>query len=270
MKRLFAIVVMAMLMHRFSFSQVGNSNTKRFSIGIKGGVAMPGMTYSDRHLSELEQDFFMAPIGGLYVDVPLAGVVSIAPEVMFAQRGVAMDYQHYSGADVHYFIHARYADIRVPLLARIKLTNAFQPYIFGGAEAGYLLGGQIHIDRSAPVAMDETIDVGKANMAAIHVGAYAGLGIRSDIDCGFVTLSVRIEVSYHRGFVDTNSDMEYSETAMPVNINAYNISGKRMPKGMELCLGIGIPLQFDKSDDPCFTFTNKYRPKHLRGVRYGF
>lgn len=270
MKRLLVIMVITLLLPRIGFSQVGNRNTESVSIGVKGGLAMPGMAYSEKHLSELTQELYMAPMCGLYVDVPLGGIVSIAPEVMFAQRGVSMNYQHYSGADVNYSIHSKYADLRVPVLARLKLADAFQPYVFGGAEAGYLLGGQIHIDRSAPVAMDETIDIGKANMAAIHVGAYAGLGVRSDIDCGFVTLSVRLEASYHRGFVDSYSEMEHAETAMPININAYNVSGKRMPKGLELCLGIGLPLRFDNSDDACSTFTNRYRPKHRKGVMYGF
>ena len=270
MKRLFATIVLAILLSKFCFSQMGNRDTKSVSIGIKGGLAFPGMTYSDKHLSNLKQDFHSDPIGGLYVDVPFGNIVSVAPEAMFVQRGVTMNYQHYSGADVNYSINSRYVDLRIPVLARLKVTDGFQPYVFAGAEAGYLLGGQIHIDRQAPVAMTETINIGKANMAAIHVGAYAGLGIRSDNDFGFATIFVRIEASYHRGFIDSYSDMEHAETAIPVNINAYNIMGKRIPKGLELCLSIGMPLHFGNSDDACSTFKNNYRPKHRKGVFYGF
>ena len=270
MKKRLAIIVIALLLPALGFSQIGSRNAECVAIGIKGGLALPGMAYSDKHLSELTQDSYMVPVGGIFVDVPIGGIVSIAPEVMWVNRGVKMQYTHFSGASVHYSIASNYVDLRVPVLVRLKVVDAFQPYVFGGAEAGYLLGGQIHIERSTPVALDETIDIGKANMASYHVGAYAGLGIRSDINCGSITLSVRLEASYHRGFVDSYSEMEHAETAVPVNINAYNITGKRMPKGLEICLGLGIPLRFDNSGDACSTFTDKYRPKHRRGVLYGF
>ncbi len=270
MKSFFAIIVMAFVLPGYCFSQIGNRNTESVAIGIKGGVALPGMSYSDKYLSELEQDAFFAPVGGLFVSVPLGDIVSIAPEVMWVNRGVKMQYTHFSGAAVHYSIASQYVDLRVPVLARLKVAEGFQPYVFTGAEAGYLLGGQIHISRSIPIVMDEIIDIGKANMAPYHVGAFAGLGIRSDIGFGSLTLSIRLEVSYHQGFVDSYSEMEHAETAMPININAYYISGKRMPKGLELCLGIGLPLKFDNSDDACSTFTDKYRPKRRKGVAYGF
>lgn len=270
MKSFFAIIVMAFVLPGYCFSQIGNRNTESVAIGVKGGVALPGMSYSDKYLSELEQDAFFAPVGGLFVSVPLGDIVSIAPEVMYANRGVKMHYTHLSNATVHYSIASKYVDLRIPVQARLQVSELFQPYAFAGAEAGYLLGGQIHISRSIPIVMDETIDIGKANMAPYHVGAFAGLGIRSDIDFGSLTLSVRLEASYHQGFLDSYSEMEHAETAAPVNINAYNLSGKRMPKGMELGLSIGLPLRFDNSDDACSTFTDRYRPKHRKGVHYGF
>ena len=269
MKKRLAIIVMALL-PSLCFSQIGNRNAESVAIGIKGGLALPGMSYSDKYLSKLAQDAFFAPVGGIFVSVPLGDIVSIVPEVMWVNRGVKMQYPHFSGATVHYSIASQYVDLRVPLWARLKIAEGFQPYILAGIETGYLLGGQIHIDRSDPMTLDETIDIGKANMAPLHAGAFAGLGIRSDIDFGSLTLSIRLEVSYHQGFVDSYSEMEHAETAMPININAYNISGKRMPKGLELCLGIGLPLKFDNSDDACSTFTDKYRPKRRKGVAYGF
>lgn len=270
MKKRFAIIVMALLLSTIGYSQIGSRNAESVAIGIKGGLALPGMAYTDKHLSELTQKSYIVPIGGIFVDVPIGGIVSIAPEVMWVNRGVKMQYTHFSGASVHYSIASQYVDLRIPVLVRVKVAEGFQPYVFAGAEAGYLLGGQIHIGRTVPITVDETINIGKANMAPYHIGAYVGLGIRSDIDCGSNTLSVRFEASYHHGFVDSYSEMEHAETAVPVNINAYNITGKRMPKGLEIGLGVGIPLHFDNSDDACSTFTNKYRPKHRKGVLYGF
>lgn len=270
MKRYFVIIAMAFLLPNLCISQTGNRKTESVSIGIKGGVALPGMDYSDKHLSGLEQDAFVSPIGGIFVNIPLSKVFSIAPEIMFVNRGVKVNYSHFSGAAVHYSIASKYIDLRIPVSARWKVEDLFQPYVFVGVETGYLLGGQIHIDRDVPVAIDQTIDIGKANMATYHAGAYGGLGVRSDIDCGSTTLTLRLEASYHYGFVDSYSEMEHSETAESVNINAYNITGKRKPKGWEICLGVSMPLRFNGSKDACSTFKNKYRPKHYDGTFSGF
>ncbi len=280
MKKLSIILLLACFAPIAVFAQLGGKgNSNVVAIGVKGGLSFPQMYYSDSHLNELPQPwlkdangaFRILPIGGVFVDIPLGNFVSIAPEAMFAQRGTSMSYQHYSGSKVDYSISSRYVDLRIPVVARLNVVDAFQPYVVAGLEAGYLLGGQITEKRTAPYSIDTTINIGKANMATIHAGAFAGVGIRSDINCGAFTLMLKLDATYHHGFVDSYSSMEHEDASNPVNINAYNINGVRLPRGLEVCFSLGVPLKFNKVDDACSTFSNsKYRPKHHKGTMYGF
>lgn len=280
MKKLSIILLLALFVPFAALAQMserGSSNS--VAIGVKGGLSFPQMYYSDDNLNSLEQpwlkdaegNFRILPIGGIFVDVPIGDFISIAPEAMFAQRGTSMNYRHFSGANVEYAISSKYVDLRVPVIARLKVVDAFQPYVLAGLEAGCLLGGQIQEKRTEPIAFNTTIDIGKANMATIHAGAFAGLGIRSDIDCGAFTLMLKLDATYHHGFLDSYSSMEHDESANALNINAYNITGVRMPRGLEVCVSLGIPLKFNNVDDACSAFSNnKYRPKHRKGAMYGF
>lgn len=279
MKKLSIILLLAFFIPVTSFAQLGKSGTGNVvAIGFKGGLSFPQMHYSDGPLHDLPQawlkdaegSFRMFPIGGLFVDVPLGDFVSVAPEVMFAQRGVSMRYEHFSGANVDYSINSKYVDLRVPVIARLKVAEAFQPYILAGLEAGYLLGGQIQEKRSAPIAFDTAIYIGKANMATVHAGVFAGAGIRSDINCGAFTLMLKLDATYHHGILDSYSSMERDESANASNVNAYYVEGKRFPSGLEFCLSIGLPLKFNATDDACSTFKDKYHPKRNRGALNGF
>lgn len=235
------------------------------AIGIKGGLTIPKMLYTDGNLFSLDQDFVIKPIGGAFVDIPLNEMASFAPEVMLAQRGMATSYVHHSGTLVNYHIASNHVDLRLPFCCRYLVVNAFQPYAIAGIEAGCLLGGEIHLDRSNPdyaaaVDLDTTISIGAANMDLVHVGIFAGLGVRSDIDLGHYTLMIRLEATYHQGFVDSYSQMEHEETATPVNVNAYEISGLRLPYGFEFCLYLGVPLKFKHPRGACWSFSrNKYK-----------
>lgn len=258
------------LMALFSLALMGQAQTRKNSsvnataIGLKGGVSMPGMLFTDDNLAALPQDLDFKPIGGIYVDIPLGEAISLVPEVMFVQRGMSTSYEHYSGSLVNYSINSRYVDYRLPVAYRFRVADAFQPYIIVGLEGGYLLGGQIHLDRTSPsasdpIAMETTIDIGSANMTLLHAGVYAGLGVRSDIDLGSFGLSLKFEATYHQGVIDSYSQMEHDELSTPLNVNAYNITGLRLPRGLELCIGIGLPLKFNTQKDACWSFSrNKY------------
>ena len=214
------------------------------SIGIKGGLNFPRMLYMQNNaLSSLPQEpWKLTPMGGLFIEIPVGSALIIAPEVVYVQRGLETTYEHVSGMTVHYSMNVSYADFRLPFELRFNIVPAFQPYIVVGGEAGMRLFGQIHLDRTAPAELNETIDVGDANMSLIHAGVLAGVGIRSR-----------------------------EEGDVPaVNVNAYQMTGSRLPRGLEVCLGIAIPLE-PRQDDACASFSKDRRWfKHSRGSSFGF
>lgn len=240
---------------------------KAIAIGIKGGLNVPRMYYYDNEaLQQLPQTYNFTPMGGLFVDIPMGKILALAPEVVYLQRGTDISYEHRSGMQVHYIMAVKYVDFRLPLELRLPIKPFFQPYLALGAEAGMRLGGLIHIDRTTPVELDKTIDVGDANMSLIHAGAFAGLGIRSRIGLGRRHLLLKLSATVHQGLVDTYSAKEKivdeTEGNVPaVNVNAYRVTGTRLPQGLEVTLGVAIPLE-KVPDDACSTFAKDRHRRH--------
>lgn len=211
MKKSFLMICLLLGMSAIATAQMSQYNQKKepVAIGIKGGVNMPQMWYKGNvALSQLKQKMNFTPTGGLFVEIPVGSVLMIAPEAMYVQRGTDVEYEHLSGTQVHYSMNVSYADLRLPFEFRLPITPYFQPYLVAGAEAGMRLFGQIHIQRTVHVEMDETVDVGNANMSLIHAGAFAGVGIRSRFNIGALGMVVKLSASYHQGLLDTYSQME--------------------------------------------------------------
>ena len=267
MKKSAFIVLIFTLFGASVMAQTDNT----ISIGVKGGVNMPRMTYLGNHyLSSLPQATQFTPMGGVFVDIPLGDVFVVAPEFDYVKRGTDITYEHNSGMNVHYNLAVSFVDLRIPLEFRILIKPYLQPYATIGAGAGMRLGGKIHMDRTEPASLDATIDVGDVNFTKIYAGAFAGLGIRSLVTIGDFDMLLKLSATYHHGFLDTYAKAERDETVEAVNVNAYNITGTRLPQGLEICLSVGIPLK-PRPDDACRTFSHDRYRRHGNGRHlFGF
>lgn len=244
---------------------------RTLALGIKGGVNMPRMLYfKNPALMRLPQSFVFTPTGGLFLDVPISEALVFSPEVVYVQRGTDMKYVHQpSGAEVHYSIATHNVDLRLPLELVWQVRPYFQPFVMVGAEGGMCLAGQIHLDRSNPIALNETLAVDSANMSMIHAGVYAGLGIHSKVNIGYQDFLLKLSASFHQGILDSYSSYEKTGTAEAVNVNSYHITGYRLPQGLEVTLGIAIPLK-PRLKDACATFANDRRRRGSKGHLFGY
>ena len=254
------------------FAQMSSSQPfdKTIALGLKGGINMPRMWYfNNAALSQVPQKDTLTIMGGIFADIPLSEGISFAPEVVYLQRGTDMRYVHRTGAQVHYSIKVAYADLRLPVEFYWPIRPYFQPYLVAGAEAGFRLFGEIHMDRTAPIALDETIPADSSNMFLVHAGAFAGAGVRSRINLGAMEVMLKLSATFHQGFVDSYSPYEKNGTVQAQNVNAYQISGMRWPQGLEVCLGIAIPLK-PILKDACASFSNDRSRHGNRGHLYGY
>lgn len=257
MKRLYIILV-SLLLSQWVFAQRTNpAYADRMTLGFKAGVNLPGMVYTDKHLSVLPQQMVIRPVGGLYLDIPLTYHLSIALEITYVERGMETSYTHSSGYDVTYSIHSRYVDLRVPLNLGFQITPWFRPYLTAGVDGGYLLGGTIQIQQPGLPCPEASIMIGKANMRPWYAGVFGGVGTVFQFWLGRQLTYWTINATYCLDFVDTFTEMEHTDAADPVNVNAYNITGKRFPKGMEVTIGFAIPIASDKND-ACYNWERKY------------
>lgn len=263
-------LLIASLLVLFGFGAMAQQDNA-ISIGIKGGVNMPRMLYfKNMYLSSLPQSTQFTPTGGLFVDIPLNDIIVIAPEVDYVQRGTGISYQHISGTFVNYSMAVRYVDLRVPFEFRIPIKPYLQPFFQVGVAGGWRLGGNIHIDRTMPAFLEADIEVGDANMTKIYAGIFTGLGIRSLVTIGQRDFLFKIGASYHQGILDTYTALEKEEGVPAENVNAYHITGSRLPRGIEFYLSFGIPLK-PRPDDACRTFSNdRYRRRGSGRGLFGF
>ena len=269
MKKHILTLGLLLCMTTLTMAQTGrySNQNEPMAIGIKGGLNIPQMWYfGNTALSQLDQKMNFTPTGGLFVEIPVGSSLIVAPEAMYVQRGTDMEYEHFSGTKVHYTMNVSYVDLRVPFELRMPLRPIFQPYLVLGAEAGMRLFGTIHLQRSAPYELNETIDVGDANMGLLHAGVFGGLGFRSRFNIGRMGMVVKLSASYHHGLLDTYSAMEKEGAAQSVNVNAYQLTGIRLPRGIEATLGIAIPLEL-MSEDACAAFSHDRYRRHGRGGR---
>lgn len=228
-------------------------------VGIKGGVNLPTMHYTDKWLSELPQIMKPKPIVGVFVDIPLNSFITFSPELLYVERGMNTIYTHYSSYEIQYSIKARYVDARLPFHFGSNVTKSIQPYVVTGVDIGYLLGGNIHLIQPEMPLPELEVKIGNANMNRLYVGAFAGLGVKLFRIVKGQKIHLRIEAAYNMGFVDSFSKMEHDEDAHSVNVNAYNITGKRFPRGLEATVGFTFPIYPDMND-ACYGFSkNKWK-----------
>lgn len=275
MKKLTLILLVLLGLGMNSYAQkstYGSQKKAYVSIGLKGGLNFPRMLYfQNKALEGLPQEpWKLTPMGGIFVEIPVGSMLIIAPEAIYVQRGMETTYEHISGMTVHYSMNVSYADFRLPFELRLPIVPYFQPYVTVGAEAGVRLFGQIHIDRTTPAEINETIDVGDANMNLIHAGVLAGVGIRSRVNLGSFGLVLKLSATYHQGLLDTYSAREKEGDVPAMNVNAYQLTGSRLPRGLEVCLGIAIPFE-PRHDDACASFSKDRRWfKHNRRTSFGY
>ena len=257
MKRL-SIILISLLLSQWVFAQrINPVYADRMTIGFRAGVNLPGMVYTDKHLSVLPQQTVIRPVGGLYLDIPLTRHLSIAPEIMYVERGVKTSYSHSSGYDITYSIHSRYVDLRFPLNYGFQVTPWFRPHLTAGIDGGYLLGGTIQLHQPGLPCPEATITIGKANMRPWYAGVYGGVGAVFQFWLGQQLTHWTLNATYNFDLIDTFTEMEHTDAAEPVNVSAYNITGKRFLKGIEITAGFAIPIAPDKND-ACYNWERNY------------
>lgn len=244
------------------------TNSKAVIVGLKGGVDLAGMSYTSSELKSLSQDLYLRPAAGLFVEFPLSKSFAVGADFLYQGRGMKVNY--FNGGDerypVNYKISSNYFDLRIPLTYRFLTEKMVNPYVFLAPDFSMLAGGAISLDQksnlSGEAEMNQTIDIGEANMRPYSVSAIFGVGARLNLNFRQFALIMKLDVAYNFGLVNTYSDKEmnhgfgnqpYNENI--VNVNAYTEIGSRFNRGPEIMFSIGLPLKFMR--DACSGFGNR-------------
>lgn len=251
MKRKLLLILLLLGLCGVTYGQIRMSNdrrvlvSKRVSFGVKAGINDAVMKYTDEKIT-IKHQYSIKPAIGAYMEIPVRRFFSISPEFMFIQRGTKTSYQYEDKFTVDYKLNVRYFDFRIPLQFYWLITNSFKPYAFVAPDFGYVLGGKITLNQPGLDISEASCDVGRANMNGYDISALAGIGFRFDINMDKTSLFIKIEGAYNYGFINTFSDIEQHDGAEPLNVHAYNVTGKRYNRGIEVMISLGMPLYSKK------------------------
>jgi len=213
-------------------------------IGAKFGTNTPFLYYTDPNLANLPHGLMVTPSAGAFAEIPLHRYFSMVPEISYHQRGGSTSYL-YEGHRVNYKLKAGYVDLRIPICGYMVVTKAICPYLFVSPDLGLVVGGRISLSQPNEDGLQShSTKVNNSNINQLYAGLVGGMGVRMDLSFAKMILVVKADLAVNWGLLDTFSNAEHAGTANPLNVNAYNITGNRYSRGLELNISIGF-IQVD-------------------------
>lgn len=214
----------------------------RFSVGVRGGLGISALKFSDESLSFYDHIHRRSGLFGLYVQVPLGTpVVAIRPELFFSHGGDSLQYE-----DIHYGMTYGSLDVRLPLLLRVPVSEHFVPYVLFAPHVKMVTGGSLYyVDRELQGGV--SLDMTTANMRKYSMGLLFGAGVEYRIDFVSRPLFVSLEAAYNVGLTNTFSEREIAGNVGGAGIGngflgARLWNGARYNRGFEITVGLRIPL----------------------------
>lgn len=257
--------------------RVPGSSQKSVGIGVVGGANLASFSYfGDIEKQGLDFDsvlYRIRPLAGVSVEIPLGNYFYIAPEVIWAGRGDSRLFQSavWNDSYVRYQAKSYYLELQVPMSLVIPINNTYQPYVFVAPGFGLTLPmgdiSQYSLDK--PQSINQAVAIDSSNMALYDASFMAGAGMRFNVDFSTFYLAFKLEAGYHFGLLDTYSPMEHNDMATAVNVNAYNVKGKRLNRGLEIRLSVVLPLRFPPGD-ACSNWSRDVYPVSRKGQRFSF
>ena len=229
-----------------------NINDDRVLYGVKGGINMPRMYYTDKNLKKLPHDFMASPTISLFAEFNLYKKLSMAIELNYQTKGTATSYVYEGKYNVTYKLKADYLGVRLPLYWYLSNTSDVCPYLFAGPDFAYVVGGNISLTQPGLSISDVYVWINDSNINRLYLGALAGVGARKNMYFNKWILVFKLDGAVNCGLNNTFAYAERNETATPTNIHAYNSQKGRYSVGFEINLSIGISQYNIRTN--CFQF----------------
>ena len=184
--------------------------------GVKGGVVVADV--SVENVPDLsDPDTRKDIVAGAFLQVPIAGNISLQPEILFIRKG--FESPDASAADL------RLDYVQVPLLIQYHLLSAgpVTPRLYAGPSLGFeaactLFGSDVEGAEAESDCADENIDTESADF---------GIAFGGGVDVSLGTIVVTGDVRYDLGVT---------------NINGLEDEGSAKNRAWEFMAGIGIPF----------------------------
>lgn len=267
MKKFTAILVLLLAISLQTMAQVdysfGYIKKKRDfknvpTIGIKGGLTLYSMRFSDSNYNDLSGNYVLKPGFGVFVeyDVNIKNIqgFTLGVELMSVNRGYHKEFVFRPGsADIKEVddLDAKYIDLRIPFGYRFNSEQTVNPYVFVAPYVGFCYGGAI--SKEFPDGQHEnlSVDISKSDaiINPLDLGLIMGAGVRFNFKFEVFSLILKLDASYDLGLMNTYSTVNGN----PTDLYAYTfLNETRRNKGFEFMLSIGLPLKFTFLRDACY------------------
>ena len=240
----------------------GSSGSNNMYVGIKGGLNVASMVYSDLN-SVYSTSSKLLPISGVFFEYDFPYNIAVAPAIEFKIDGtdvsgsydISTAYTGY-GNDVimrnlDYTIKSKSVVLDIPIMYDIPYSfYNISSYIFIAPNFSYRLGDSITLDdRVTNVTTDTLISmkhyataIGNSNYTSINYGVRLGAGIKYSFNIGSLRLLARLDAGYNIGLSNTYSKNELNHKTTALNLNNWDVKGTRKMRGIEVLLSVGVGL----------------------------
>lgn len=252
---LFAVGFQAMAQVDYSFGNI--KRTRKFKsipfVGIKGGLTLYDMRFSDKAYNDLTSETTLKPAFGVFIEFPVTKVrgLSIGGELMMIERGTKKSFEHLGVKEINE-IKSKYFDVRIPVTYYFLISDHVNPYVFGAADLAFCYGGTDEVNFPDGEYQSSSVDIAKSDavLTQYDVSLAAGAGVRFNVIFETFTLAIKLDASYNFGLLNVKSDVK----GTPANLYAYYSEDKGTwnNRGFEFMLSIGIPLKFNRMHGACW------------------
>lgn len=192
MKKNLFIICLAVLFV-FSFHQAQAQDTR---IGIKGGLSLYSTTISFSSFGFSIDETSDSKIGfaaGVFVEKPVSDMFSLQFEGLFVQKGGKDEDSDLGDGNVT----LSYIDVPVLLRFNIPLDKEdIEPFVYGGAFAGYLLDASAESDGE---------DIDDIDITEFLTNINYGLVLGAGVSFGMLTVDIRYDLGLANIFDDSSN-----------------------------------------------------------------
>ncbi len=174
----------------------GAAQAQNLSFGVKGGLNYSNIikTGDDDFNTEFKPGFH----AGIFLEVPLVSSFSIAPELVFSQKGYKASGSSLLGGDYEYNLTSNF--IELPILAKINASDQFS--IVLGPQVSFLTSTTEEF-KSGSDAFRRTIEEENDNLKKSLFGGVAGFNVNLGSKLG---LMARYAIDFQQNNPDGSTE----------------------------------------------------------------
>lgn len=210
----------------------------KHSLGLLLGGRLNDMTLSYSGYNKYEHMMLLGPSAGLLYSHRIKGALSLRGDVVYAVRGMELNW-----CDVKYSMGIHYVDFRPMLQYRLcePWWNVV-PYVALGVECTYALSGKISYESNS--ISNASLALNQGNIKPFDFGFRTAVGTDIHLDLFYGDLFLIVEAGVDLGLLNNFAFAEQEGNAQILNPELGHTTniGTRKNRGLEISVGLGIPL----------------------------